>query len=190
MGIYTPKTTDEEGKEIEAKLQRVLDETGGDTPCNIDAALLSRLAADANAASRHAVIVSDGEAGCCALQCERPAEFGMIEEDDRTSEGVTYCESCSVHLSDLMTDKRCIVWTLCGGRHAMNAVFDDIRAERARQDEKWGGPEHDDEHGPRSWRRFIRSHLAKSERRGEYRQRILEVAALAVAAIESYDRTE
>jgi len=88
-------------------------------------------------------------------------------------------------------------------------IYDEIREERARQDAKWGGPDHDDGHGASDWVGFIVRHAAKSIRRDvarrahllefadEYspmerpptvRKQLLRVAALAVAAIESLDR--
>jgi hypothetical protein len=71
-------------------------------------------------------------------------------------------------------------------------VFADIRAERARQDAKWGGPEHDDGHALVEWAHFIREHLDKALRGpfAKTRRRMVEVAALAVAAIEAWDRQE
>lgn len=62
----------------------------------------------------------------------------------------------------------------------------EICVERARQDDKWGGPEHDDEHSVNDWADFIRMRLSKQG--NTFRQRMIEVAALAIAAIESTDR--
>lgn len=67
-------------------------------------------------------------------------------------------------------------------------VLSEVAGERGNQDAKWGGAMHDDGHGQSGWRSFIRSHTTKSERPGEFRRRMIEVAALAVAAVESYDR--
>ena len=68
-------------------------------------------------------------------------------------------------------------------------VYDEIKAEREHQDEKWGGPEHDDKHFRADWGEFI---LMRAEdlsfERGDYRRLLIETAALAVAAIESHDR--
>lgn len=72
-------------------------------------------------------------------------------------------------------------------------VYDEIRAERAKQDEQWGGPDHDDEHSPQEWAQYLHKQwLAaahESELGGDYRGRLIKIAALAVAAAESYDRT-
>lgn len=76
-------------------------------------------------------------------------------------------------------------------------IFADIKAERSRQDEKWGGREHDRQHWPGDWCAFIFEHTAKAFAaahrgpgdgdRSDYKARLIEVAALAVAAIESLD---
>ena len=80
----------------------------------------------------------------------------------------------------------------------MDQILEAIRAERARQDEQWGGVEHDVEHWPKDWLRFIEEHAHKALVDGDtfvvgpqyapdFRQRMVEVAALAVAAIQAYD---
>lgn len=94
---------------------------------------------------------------------------------------------------------------------ALDRIFDDIAVERARQDARWGGPGHDDEHDLLDWRRFISEHMTTafvaSERatiakipnplpseaaaaaaRMECRRELVQAAALAVAALESFDR--
>lgn len=75
-------------------------------------------------------------------------------------------------------------------------VYVDIRAERERQDMQWGGPEHDDEHAPADWLHFIDKQSTEGflddelgeQEPGSYRMRLVKIAALAVAAIESHDR--
>jgi len=68
-------------------------------------------------------------------------------------------------------------------------ILQEILQERLHQDEKWGGPEHDDEHKQGDWGEFL---LFRAEdlaaERGDHRRLLIEVAALAVAAIESTDR--
>lgn len=80
------------------------------------------------------------------------------------------------------------------------SVLNEIQEERNRQDEKWGGAGHDDEHDHQDWLDFI------AERRTElmrcitqeddrafnrlYRRYMVEIAALAVAAVESHDRKQ
>ena len=55
-----------------------------------------------------------------------------------------------------------------------------VRAERARQDQKWGGADHDDRHSGDEWRRFLLDHARKGN--------LLEVAALGYAVTEVLDR--
>lgn len=90
-----------------------------------------------------------------------------------------------------------------------SCAYTDVIAERNRQDQQWDGPEHDDDHTSYDWSAFIHHHTAKlhllrrehGRLRGEphewvesdgpapdYRERLVKIAALAVAAIESYDR--
>lgn len=68
------------------------------------------------------------------------------------------------------------------------SVYEEIKQERARQDKEWGGPRHDDTHSEFHWRDFIQEHVQRSRSLGAYRRQMIRVAALAVAAIESYDR--
>lgn len=79
-------------------------------------------------------------------------------------------------------------------------ILTEIIQERDHQDKKWGGPSHDDKHGPYAWVSFITTYLGQSvsdmvNDRGSYevnlrifRYHMLKVAALAVAAIEMVDR--
>jgi len=67
-------------------------------------------------------------------------------------------------------------------------ILTEVAEERDRQDEKWGGPEHDDLHSVRDWIGYIRDHNKQALDVGEFRQQMIRVAALAVAAVESYDR--
>jgi len=77
-----------------------------------------------------------------------------------------------------------------------SGVFAEIAVERNRQDAKWGGPDHDDGHGWHEWIDYIIEHAGKAysayNDEASYangRRRYIEVAALAVAAVESMDRT-
>jgi hypothetical protein len=72
-------------------------------------------------------------------------------------------------------------------------IFADINTERAEQDEKWGGPEHDGRHSDNDWVAYIAKHLGKAVvwpfDRHRFRKQMIRVAALAVAAIEVIDRS-
>ncbi len=69
-------------------------------------------------------------------------------------------------------------------------VYDEIKQERARQDAKWGGPAHDDEHDIDDFGDFIAQKLAHMSAGSPAwkRAKLVQIAALAVAAIESADR--
>jgi len=70
----------------------------------------------------------------------------------------------------------------------MDNVFKEIRIERKRQDHQWGGPTHDDEHFEENWENWIID-FAKGDRGpSSHRDRMIRIAALAVAAIQSNDR--
>jgi hypothetical protein len=73
-----------------------------------------------------------------------------------------------------------------------NDIFKEIDAERIAQDQRWGGPEHDDKHGSYDWIAFITRNVGLAVTRPwdarEFRRRMVRVAALAVAAVEWVDR--
>ncbi len=88
----------------------------------------------------------------------------------------------------------------------MTNIHEEIKTERLRQDAEWGGSTHDDVHEPEKWCGFLRHQLRLADRAacslatdeitgGEeqalidgYRERLIKVAAVAIAAIESLDR--
>lgn len=84
--------------------------------------------------------------------------------------------------------------------HARRSLYGEIDAERRRQDGQWGGPEHDDQHDSAEWGNFIARQLGKDatirnryqpgtpEFTAERRERLVKIAALAVAGIEAIDR--
>lgn len=72
-------------------------------------------------------------------------------------------------------------------------VFQDIARERAYQDRKWGGPEHDATETPPQWMAYRQPYQGRALARyysdpAEYRRQIVKLAALAVAEIEALDR--
>lgn len=70
-------------------------------------------------------------------------------------------------------------------------ILEEIKAEREYQDYKWGGPRHDDGHSANDWIAYITSYLGKNEmsyNNLDFRNDMIKVAALAVAAVEWYDR--
>lgn len=70
-------------------------------------------------------------------------------------------------------------------RRFMQAIIQ----ERQRQNEKWGGSEHDDEHTRHDWFGYIMDHC-NSVNDTQARKHFVEIAALAVAALESLERKE
>lgn len=74
------------------------------------------------------------------------------------------------------------------------AIANDVLQECQRQDEKWGGPEHDDQHTDREWTAIVAEHLGRAgyaiseDDAVGYRRQMVRVAALAVAALEAFDR--
>ncbi len=73
-------------------------------------------------------------------------------------------------------------------------VLAEIQAERDRQDSKWGGETHDDAHSFDFWVELLRDYagwarvMAGMGSVAKARRRLIQVAAIAVAAVESIDR--
>jgi len=76
----------------------------------------------------------------------------------------------------------------------LTQIINEIVIERAIQDGKWGGPAHDDAHTTQEFITFIHEHaektLAPNISEDKTCSRLIEVAALAVAAIESIRRKQ
>ena len=70
------------------------------------------------------------------------------------------------------------------------SALSSIVRERAAQDDQWGGPAHDDAHCPQDFMGYIQRQIAKAEvgRMEDMRGRMVKIAAIAVASIESMDR--
>ena len=72
---------------------------------------------------------------------------------------------------------------------SLEGVLEEVREERLYQDRRHGGPAHDDTHLRGDWQEFIEARLHDYDQEDEeYRQAMVEIAALAVAAIQSLDR--
>ncbi len=74
-----------------------------------------------------------------------------------------------------------------GALDADDRIIDEIKAERQRQDQQWGGPQHDDLHSSADWATYIVHQLGRISAVGLY-EPMIKIAALAVAAVESHDR--
>lgn len=71
----------------------------------------------------------------------------------------------------------------------MKNIYHEIKFERAKQDERWG-PEHDDKHTSGDWAALIEQRTDLGFKYGDYRRSLVEIAAIAVAAIEAHDRAQ
>jgi len=73
-------------------------------------------------------------------------------------------------------------------------IFSEISQERAAQDAQWGGPTHDDSHERFEWCAWIEKQniyaFDASRSPVNFEARMLKIAALAVAAIESSRRSK
>lgn len=73
-------------------------------------------------------------------------------------------------------------------------ICSEVIAERERQDDKWGGASHDDTHEISEFVQWIEDYagwarmMASMGSADKTRRRLVQVAALAVAAVESMDR--
>lgn len=67
-------------------------------------------------------------------------------------------------------------------------IYREITLEREKQDRVWGGPNHDRVHTSHDWVAYIVKHVGRAVfwpwTPEKYRQQMIIVAALAVAAIE------
>jgi hypothetical protein len=78
--------------------------------------------------------------------------------------------------------------------HQAIGLLTEVAEERVRQDKQWGGAAHDDEHQTAEFVQLIEVYAGLARTTAavddfkEARKRLLQVAALAVAAIESIDR--
>lgn len=73
-------------------------------------------------------------------------------------------------------------------------ILGEVLEERERQDRKWGGPNHDDQHDTATFVQLIEDYagwarvMAGMDSHDKARQRLIQVAALAVASVEAIDR--
>ena len=70
---------------------------------------------------------------------------------------------------------------------AQTKVIAQVIQERRMQDRQWGGAAHDDQHSNFDWFRFIDYQWGQMNNENR-RERLIKIAALAVAAVESLDR--
>ena len=77
----------------------------------------------------------------------------------------------------------------------MGGVISDVLAERKRQDEKWGGPTHDDAHTAQEWCCILAEHAGHfsgltlgGANLAQMRAEAVQIAAITLAIVESIDR--
>ena len=74
------------------------------------------------------------------------------------------------------------------------SLWDEIQRERIAQDQKWGGPAHDNKHNSHDWVSYLTKHVGKAVMhpwdKGLFRAQMVRVAAVAIAAIEWCDRNK
>ena len=82
------------------------------------------------------------------------------------------------------------------GLHGPSEVWKQVSGRRFQQDAQWGGPTHDDRHIPSDWIEFIVKQMSQATGANHavppdlaaVRDRLIDAAALAIAAVESLDR--
>lgn len=71
-------------------------------------------------------------------------------------------------------------------------IIEEMLAEREYQDNRWGGPGHDDRHGSHDWIAYLTKHIGKAVMwpwdGPKFRIQMIKIGALAIAAAEWYDR--
>lgn len=76
----------------------------------------------------------------------------------------------------------------------MNGILSEVENERLRQDQKWGGSAHDDTNTPLDWYEILSDYngwarrMATMQDINNARRRYVQIAAVAVAAVEALDR--
>jgi hypothetical protein len=89
---------------------------------------------------------------------------------------------------------------------SMNEILEEIKSERQLEDREWSGTERDDVYEPEKWCSLLRHQIRLADRAAcsmatdeitgaeeqslvvGYRERLIKIAALAIAATESLDR--
>lgn len=73
-------------------------------------------------------------------------------------------------------------------------IYDEIKQERAKQDKIWGGSANEDSHSEESWSAILTHELGQAcfhdDDSAKFRQQMVKVASVAVAAIEAMDRSK
>jgi hypothetical protein len=83
------------------------------------------------------------------------------------------------------------------GELEMDRVLEEIKRERDRQDETYGGPDHDDSHYPGDWCLILSKYLGQAATEtidarpdAAFRDNMIKIAAVAIAATQCFDRVQ
>ena len=171
----------------EAELMKALATYGGDWPgcegCehDCDEPCMPHTVAEVHHAidCRIAQLVHDGKL---------PAHIGYTPPAGWKPVAMPRTRRRGVTVNDELTTSFCD--TLDGTRWRRLMAFRDVSAERNRQDEQWGGADHDDTHRAVDWIDCISKQLRRLCTTAGRRERWVKIAALAIAAIESTDRID
>lgn len=144
---------------------------------------------------------ADGDAAELLEKLPERAQTLMVEVELYRAGIRTQGDSIIAHPGERvsMSWEQYVALTSTSADDAQPVAISEVLAERKRQDAQWGGPAHDDEHAALEWLSFIDNQTDKAIRETagwlhessiapDVRVRLVKIAALAVAAIESIDR--
>jgi len=142
-------------------------------------------AADVPEAVRNALVDLFSSAHCCAVDTVRGNSQAAASERQ--------CAAASHRLlAAIATALREAKEQGAADTARLSPFVRDVLAERAAQDEQWGGPEHDDKHDMWDWisyrKKFEARALSFRSRHMQIRDAVKKIAALAIAQGESLDR--
>lgn len=118
----------------------------------------------------------------------------IINTDKPKSSTLTFADTTEAQLDDVLKwlekgNPSVSLTEICESSSMLQLVL-----ERKRQDAKWGGHEHDDQHSTQEFVQLIEDYagwartMSGMNSHQKARNRLIQVAALAVAAAESLDR--
>lgn len=144
-------------------------------------------------------ILSDGPAGANPANQQFPEGFDEWPEERKNewfdgTARATYMAQCH-HLDQIRKSVDATLSDLVDSvKGSSVGVLAEIQTERDRQDSKWGGENHDDGHSVGFWVQLIKDYagwarvMAGMGNIAKTRRRLIQVATIAVAAVQSIDR--
>ncbi len=145
-------------------------------------------------ASNFILVKPIGSGGTYSDHCGLPTQKGVRVHGGREIEVVYYDPRQTFAVEDLVAVPNDSIRAVEDDplAAARRYLFDEIEEEREYQDKKWGGAAQDDTQSFDDFTKYI-GEYSRGEGRAltyDFRTRMLKTAALAVAAIESYDRKD